>query len=170
MAKLLSVVCQIAQQGSQLIGEPQRVAPLLDGVWNHIFNLVTEAPVVQWLRKQEMYFWILSLRGGIELSPVDTVLSCKKCPGDLSFLFSFLKADAETSLYKVAPNDHRALLVSLVWFGFKSIFASKLKSAEDKYSHILVIKNCLLVEKEILQSLLSPPCHWTACSPYHLLW
>lgn len=32
MAKLLSVVCQIAQQGSQLIGEPQRVAPLLDGV------------------------------------------------------------------------------------------------------------------------------------------
>lgn len=67
-----------------------------------------------------------------------------------------------------APYDHRTLFVSLVCF--KSIFASKLKSTEDKYSHVLVIKHCLLEEKEVLQSLLSPPCHWIVCSPYHLLW
>lgn len=46
--------------------------------------------------------------------------------------------------------------------GFEIIFERKHKSAEDKYSHVLVIRLCLLVEKGVLQSLLSLHCHWPA--------
>lgn len=53
-------------------------------------------------------------------------------------------------------------LYSTIGAGFEIIFERKHKSAEDKYSYVLVIMLCLLVEKGILQSLLSLHCHWPA--------
>lgn len=96
----------------------------------------------------------------------------KSALGISAFYFLFLKADAEKSLYKVTKLWMLSMTIGpylLVWFGFRSIFASKLKSTENKYSHVLVIKHCLLEEKEVLQSLLSLPAtglyvlHITCC-------